>query len=307
MPKFSKPSLSACLAELKSWGPAILWMILIFSASADGQSVAHTSRIIGPFCRWLFPNVTFDEVQTVQFIVRKGAHMTEYALLGILLLYALSANRGDPRKWISSAWVLAVAYAAADEFHQVFVPGRNGSLVDVMIDATGAALGLLAASQILRLRAQRRTASAPAPHPVPPLQAAPQPSEPTTLLRAPQQPPSQRASYADQLLYTLEGEDFENRTQVRLAVQDRLQREHGGRLTLGRNSETAQLVLKNTSVSSRHLALICRNGQFEIEDLGSSNGTRVNGRRLTAFQPAPLADGDRVEAGEVLLHFRQLA
>lgn len=307
MPKFSKPSLSACLAVVKTWGPAVLWMILIFSASADSQSVAHTSRIIGPLCHWLFPNITFSEVETVQFIVRKGAHMTEYALLAVLLLYALAANRGDARKWISSAWVLSVAYAAADEFHQLFVPGRNGSVVDVMIDATGAALGLLAASRFLDLRAQGRKAKADAPQASPPLQSAPQQTEPTTLLRAPEPRPSQRASYADQLLYTLEGEDFENRTRVRLAVQDRLQREHGGRLTLGRNSEAAQLVLKNTSVSSRHLALICRNGQFEIEDLGSSNGTRVNGRRLTAFQPAPLADGDRVEAGEVLLHFRRLA
>ncbi|MEI8233760.1 MAG: VanZ family protein [Verrucomicrobiota bacterium] len=300
MPTFPKSSLSACLAVFKSWGPAVLWMGLIFSASADSQSVAHTSRIISPFCHWLFPNITFDQVETIQFIVRKGAHMSEYALLGVLLLYALAAGKGDARKWLSSAWMLSVAYAAADEFHQSFVPGRNASVVDVGIDAAGAALGLLAAAQFLRLRTQRREAQPPEP------QAGPQ-AEPTTLLSAPESAPVQRPSYADQLLYTLEGQDFENRTQVRLAVQDRLQREHGGRLILGRSREEAQLCLKNTSVSGRHLALTYRSGQFEIEDLGSSNGTRLNGRKLTPMRPALLADGDRIEAGEVLLHFRRLA
>ncbi|MDD5349871.1 MAG: VanZ family protein [Chthoniobacteraceae bacterium] len=300
MTTFSKPSLSACLAMAKSWGLAILWMFLIFLASADSQSVARTSRIIGPFCRWLFPNVTFNQVETVQYIVRKASHMTEYAVLAVLLLYALAAGKGDARKWISPAWVLAVAYASADEFHQLFVTGRNASVVDVMIDAAGAALGLCLAARFLRRR--ERDAAVP---------AAPgsAPADPTTLAAAAPEPhPAQpRPSYADQILYTLEGQDFENRTRVHLSVQDRLQREHGGRLILGRNGEAAQLCLKNTSVSGRHLAITFRSGQFEIEDLGSSNGTRVNGRRLTPQQPALLADGDRIEAGEVLLHFRRLA
>lgn len=288
-----KISIPRCLTILKSWGPAVLWMFIIFSASADSQSVAHTSRIIEPFCRWLFPNVTVAQVETVQFIVRKGAHMTEYAMLGVLLLYALSAGRGDPRRWISSAWVLSVAYAATDEFHQLFVPGRNASFVDVCIDATGAALGLLACYGVLRLRAAKAEAAAP-----------PVAETPTVLAAASALP--HRARFADQLLCTLHGEDFENRAQIRFTVQDRLQRENGGRLILGRNPVAAQLCVKNTSVSGQHLALILRHGQFEIEDLDSSNGTRLNGRRLDPFHPSPLADGDRIEAGEVLLHFRRM-
>lgn len=288
---------SRCLAILKAWGPAAFWMILIFSASADSQSVAHTSRIIGPFCRWIYPNVSQEQVETVQFIVRKGAHMSEYALLSVLLLYALSTNRGDPRRWISSAWVLSAAYAAADEFHQLFVPGRNPAVLDVLIDSTGAALGLVACHGVLRWRESKKPmagggASAAQVAPVSPVQAP---------------EPLQRPTFADQLLCTLHGEDFENRTQIRFAVQDRLQRDNGGRLILGRNPAAAQLCVKNTSVSGQHLALILRRGQFEIEDLDSSNGTRLNGRRLTPFQPAVLADNDRIEAGEVLLHFRRMS
>ncbi len=275
-----------CLRILKAWGPAVVWMCLIFTASADRQSVTHSSRIIEPLCRWLFPAITHAQLETVQLMARKGAHMSEYALLALLLLHALSHGRGDARRWISSAWLLAVAYAGADEFHQLFVPGRDGRFTDVLIDATGAALGLLAFYGVVRLLEAHKKPAAPEP---PPATA-----------------PVRRPSFADQVLCTLQGEDFETRREVRLAVQDRLQRENGGRLILGRNPAAAQLLVNNTSVSGQHLALIVHAaGHFEVEDLDSSNGTKLNGRRLPAFQPAALTEGDRIEAGELLLHFRR--
>ncbi len=279
--------LKRCFSLLKAWGPAVFWMCLIFSASADRQSVAHSSRIVEPFCRWIYPSITRAQIENVQFVVRKGAHMSEFALLGLLLLYALSTRRGDPRRWMIHAWVLAVVYAAADELHQTFVPGRDGCVRDVVIDATGAALGLLAYYGFLRWRDARKAA---------------RPASQTQVFQA---VPVPRPTFADRVLFTLQGEDFENNARVQLAIQDRLQRENGGRLILGRNPAAAHLLLKNTSISGQHLALIVRSGQFEVEDLDSSNGTRLNGRRLSPFQPAPLTDNDRLEVGEVLLHFRR--
>jgi len=276
------------LVALKRWGPPAGWMFLIFRGSADSNSVAHTSRIIDPFCTWLWPNITFLQLEAIHFIVRKAAHMTEFALLALLLLRALSYDRGDARKWISSAWVLATAYAASDEFHQSFIPGRNGCIVDVLIDSAGAALGLLLCYLVLQYRATKQVRK-----PAKPAASAP--------ALAP------RPKYAEQLLCTLQGEDIETRSQVRFEVQDRLQRDHGGRLILGRSSSAAQLCVKNTSISGQHLSLNFRNGKIELEDLDSSNGTRVNGRRLVPFKPVPIADGDRIEAGEVLLHFRRMA
>ena len=272
---------------LKRWGPVVFWMAVIFSASADSGSVVHSSRILEPLCKWLWPNITFAQLELIKLIARKLAHMSEFALLALLFLRALSHDRGDARKWISSAWVLATAYAASDELHQLFVPGRDGRIIDVVIDSAGAALGLLACYGVLCAWAKN---------------TAPQPAKPAISVPLPPRP-----SFADQLLCTLQGEDIETRAQVRFAVQDRLQRENGGRLILGRNSKSAHLCVKNTSVSGQHLSLIFRNGQFEVEDLDSSNGTRVNGRKLAPFRPVPLADGDRIEAGEVLLHFRRLA
>ena len=71
---------------------------------------------------------------TWDYVLRKGAHMTEYGILASLLLRA-TASYG----W---AFALAVAYACTDELHQHFVRGRHASPVDVGIDAVGALVGL---------------------------------------------------------------------------------------------------------------------------------------------------------------------
>jgi VanZ family protein len=67
-------------------------------------------------------------------VLRKAAHLSEYAILGALLLRAL--DRALP------AFLAAVAYAVSDEIHQHFVAGRSASPVDVLVDAVGIALGV---------------------------------------------------------------------------------------------------------------------------------------------------------------------
>lgn len=129
------------------WIPALLWAGMIFSASTDLGSVRHTSRIIGPVLHWLFPGISDHAVHVVQVGIRKAAHATEYALLALLLWRALSRRTGpSPQAWTArwawQAWSLATLYAMSDEFHQWFHPSREASVRDVMIDSTGAALGL---------------------------------------------------------------------------------------------------------------------------------------------------------------------
>ena len=68
-------------------------------------------------------------------VLRKGAHVTEYAVLGALLYRALGRE--------ASALAAGIAYAVTDELHQHFVRGRHASPVDVAIDAVGVALGML--------------------------------------------------------------------------------------------------------------------------------------------------------------------
>jgi VanZ family protein len=97
------------------WLPVAAWAALIFALSAVPSLDSGFS--------WDTP-------------LRKVAHLTEYAVLGALLLRAL--RRPVP------AWLVGVAYAATDEFHQHFVSGRNGNPLDVAIDALGVLLGVVA-------------------------------------------------------------------------------------------------------------------------------------------------------------------
>lgn len=86
------------------------------------------------------------KIESMQFPIRKLAHMTEYAVLAMLLAlhlgsYAFGSKNLQLRLLL--AWLIAAAYAATDEVHQLFVDGRSGSFVDVCIDSAGAFLGVL--------------------------------------------------------------------------------------------------------------------------------------------------------------------
>jgi VanZ family protein len=108
-------TLGAGRRVLGLWLPVVAWALVIFAFS----SVPHLGTDLGVW----------------DTILRKLAHTLEYAVLGALLIRAVR------RPWL--AFVLAVLYAASDEFHQTFVPGRHGSPVDVAIDAVGIALGIV--------------------------------------------------------------------------------------------------------------------------------------------------------------------
>jgi VanZ family protein len=71
---------------------------------------------------------------TWDLVLRKIAHAAEYAVLGALLFRAIGRT--------GLAFGLGVLYAASDEIHQSFVPGRLGSPLDVVIDGAGVAVGI---------------------------------------------------------------------------------------------------------------------------------------------------------------------
>lgn len=125
-------------------------MALIFVGSTDLLSQRRTSRFIGPFLRWIHPGVSDETIRQVQILVRKGGHVTEYAVLAILACRALARMQAGPggngdtpprRPWLA-ALLLSAAYAATDEYHQSFVATRAGQVTDVLIDTAGAAAGL---------------------------------------------------------------------------------------------------------------------------------------------------------------------
>ena len=132
---------------LKYWLPALIWMAIIYSASSDSKSAEHSSRILAPFLHWIAPFLSESSVEKVVFLIRKCAHLTEYAVLALLFWRALRKPLPkDPRPWRWREAVLPILfvafYAASDEIHQLFVPNREGKIADVIIDTTGAVLGI---------------------------------------------------------------------------------------------------------------------------------------------------------------------
>ena len=86
---------------------------------------------------------------TWDLILRKLAHMAEYGLLWLLWMRALGGGRHP-----FAAAAITLGYAAPDELHQSFVEGRNGTPVDVLIDAVGVAIAAALYAQ-RRARASR--------------------------------------------------------------------------------------------------------------------------------------------------------
>lgn len=163
----------------------ILWMVLIFSFSARPAEISsEDSRSVGLLIGELFiPG--FEEqpaemqnkfAEKVDHPIRKAAHASEYAVLGLLTAgaymsggAAAAGNANDKKKadirnskkrtsisrGILIPWVITTAYAATDEMHQLFVPGRSGQVSDVLLDSAGAMAGL-AVLGVIRFLMQRR-------------------------------------------------------------------------------------------------------------------------------------------------------
>src|SRR5712692_1674251 len=128
------------------WGPAVAWAGLIWTLSTGSFSATATGHIILPVLHWLFPWASAETLQSLHGATRKCAHLAEYFVFGLLLLRSIrSGQRGWQLHWALTALAIAAAYAAFDELHQAFVPERTASVVDSLIDTTGAAAAQLLA------------------------------------------------------------------------------------------------------------------------------------------------------------------
>ena len=133
-------------------------MVLIFGASTGLGRPENTSRFLRPFLLWLDPKMPEETIAQIHFAIRKSAHFVEYSILGMLLwrlIHRDAAWAACRSREFWTALLLAALYAASDEFHQSFVPGRDASVRDVLLDTCGAGLGLAALWAARRLRPKR--------------------------------------------------------------------------------------------------------------------------------------------------------
>lgn len=120
-----------------NWSILILWMCFIFYMSnqpaniSDGQSFKAMTILesLG-----IDVNGIFGEL--ANFIVRKCAHFLEYMILALLIMNVVKMYLAFKVSTGLSV-IFTFLYACTDEFHQLFVPGREGAFRDVIIDTCG--------------------------------------------------------------------------------------------------------------------------------------------------------------------------
>ena len=146
------------MVRILLWGAvaALMAVIFAFSAQPGAESDALTQPAAMPIAELMASmqdgadEATLTAIYNiVATIIRKMAHLGEYALLGLFTALALNAH-GYAQKWLPV--LIGVAYAATDELHQAFVPERLGTPVDVMIDAVGVIVGVWIAAFLIRIR-----------------------------------------------------------------------------------------------------------------------------------------------------------
>ena len=120
---------------------AVAAMIFRFSA----QNAPESNEISKDFLRrllMLFLGGSPDKlILRYNHNIRKAAHFSVYALLGFCLTGVYHHQKHIPT--VFAAIATAALYAATDELHQSFVPGRGPQLTDVLLDTCGATLGTL--------------------------------------------------------------------------------------------------------------------------------------------------------------------
>jgi len=137
------------LYKLIKFIPMILIMIIIFAFSCKqgDESSEQSGRLLQAIVKVVesisSSALSAEVLGFLHLFIRKAAHFTEYAVLGISILYATYSFY--KKKWLSVplSLLLSAVYASTDEIHQYFVPGRYGTPSDVLIDSCGALTGII--------------------------------------------------------------------------------------------------------------------------------------------------------------------
>jgi len=133
------------------WGLAATWAVIIFNLSGASCSAASSARLISSILNWLSISVLPQNLDRMNFLLRKTAHLSEYAIFAMILYHSIkpSGAQSWSRKSAFFALLASGIYSLTDEFHQMFVAGRHASLYDCLLDTTGAFLGLLVLSSVI--------------------------------------------------------------------------------------------------------------------------------------------------------------
>jgi len=145
-------------AWLRTWWPAFLWPVVIFTLSTDAFSAQHTASIFLPILHWFMPGMTHEQFHVIHHFIRKFAHFTEYFIFCLLLYRGIRGSRiGWRWSWGLTAFFIASGYSALDEIHQALVASREATPYDSLLDSTGALFAFAILWLWIRLRNRQTT------------------------------------------------------------------------------------------------------------------------------------------------------
>lgn len=119
----------------------VIWMIAVFMLSNQtGEASGGLSRKFANF----FTGGDNVQAEKIEPMIRKVAHMTEYAVGGMIFYgITLTYPNNSRKKRIILSLAFAFLYASSDELHQTFINNRSGNFIDVCIDTFGAIIGII--------------------------------------------------------------------------------------------------------------------------------------------------------------------
>lgn len=150
----SDPSHNTWRVWLSTYAPILFWIGVIFFLSSPNGASSRTSEFFRPIVEFFYPNAPPSVFETVHNFIRKCAHFTEYAILGIL------AFRGARRSgtalikshYLIFPFLLVAAVASLDEFNQSFEPSRTSSPWDSLLDCIGGLVAIMGCWLAVRRR-----------------------------------------------------------------------------------------------------------------------------------------------------------
>jgi len=145
------------VSRLATWLPPVAWTAVVLVLSSGTFSADNTGSVIDPMLAWLLPWLAPSTIEAIHGLLRKAAHVTEYAVLAALWWRALARSGARPGRAAWLTLLIGVTVAAVDEAHQSLLPSRTGSVRDVFIDTAGVALALALARLGWRRAAEAAT------------------------------------------------------------------------------------------------------------------------------------------------------
>src|ERR1700685_3723753 len=140
------------MKSLRYWWPALIWAMVIAGFSTGAFASDNTRHFIVPILHFFFPHASAETLDFLHHVIRKCGHLTEYFILSMLILRGIRAGeKGMHVRWALVTILIIAGYAALDEYHQSFVPGRTAAVGDVLIDTSGGAAALIVASLFVLL------------------------------------------------------------------------------------------------------------------------------------------------------------